>query len=1072
MLVNNKTLKKLILVLVAVSMIIGLTHFASLIARAENDDHLETEIVNTDESQDVDYSYLYEDGKIKIYNLKQLQAIGSHQPVKLTDNNEESFSKGDVLLVENTVITYSLDAQYLLMNDIVLDNENIWSLPDNFTGSFTSLETQNNKTLYDQQIDTIYIYNNYQLKILLSDNASKEPVMTQDYHASEFGMGQMIYPQDSQDYLTYNHSHHYVLSQFFTSDMPELISQQMKATQAETKETSDGRQFAGQVIWTDPTNQKEYILIGNKEQLAAIGSNQIVRTAIYSLVGKMQYGGDADLLKSQNGSDDYNFPSSSAVFIGNGVDQQTGEKSTKIVGGNSGHKYSRSENYIIFRDIDLNNETWTPLMFSGTMEGRLNMVSDANVTISHINVKQSEDLDMKKNLGIGFFGTISSERDDSYVKSKGQVSVSHLTLENVSVDNQSDKVQDSTSLVERIIKGLSLAVTTLLETLLKILQLDSLTELLTGLANLGADDITNFATGGFVGRIYGDVLIKECLVEDLSISNVKDITGGFVGSIEGMTEYELVSRLGEAIVKLLETLLDAIPFLGLGDLVRILVDGGLLDIKQLIPISYRNPVIDNCSVSLNTRINSTKKYVGGFVGRQVGSFITNSTITGNSTTISGEKFVGGFSGLTVNAEIEGALNDLGINLIDAITNQSIIAGCSVEGVTSITASSTYAGGFTGVLADSYAIDCSVNGMNSVSSTEDYSGGFSGRATLGWAVSLGEDYGEKKYTLLSVIKESLGKLLSGDANKETVLLSLVGISPSVVAGCSVNGNSLEVSGKNYVGGLIGQGDGVQIYTSAQEQINSLRPINKKKVNYNGKNQPTVIQNLKSVKATEKYAGGIAGYVATASAGGILDTTLGIGNYLPFKIDNVNISGVSAGYTIEASHEYAGGAIGMAIGGKMNNVTLTNIQYVNALNHVGGFIGSGGTGSLVSAGGLNLLGLDLVKVDNLLNLAQAVVLDIDSAQVIGISSGMSIKATGSNQNGEVTLYDAAGFIGESTSANINGASVENVKEIKADINNGIAGGFVGSSNTGGLASISEDKTSVPGIVDISNLISAAG
>lgn len=1071
MLVNNKTLKKLILVLVAVSMIIGLTHFASLIARAENDDHLETEIVNTDESQDVDYSYLYEDGKIKIYNLKQLQAIGSHQPVKLTDNNEESFSKGDVLLVENTVITYSLDAQYLLMNDIVLDNENIWSLPDNFTGSFTSLETQNNKTLYDQQIDTIYIYNNYQLKILLSDNASQEPVMTQDYHASEFGMGQMIYPQDSQDYLTYNHSHHYVLSQFFTSDMPELISQQMKATQAETKETSDGRQFAGQVIWTDSTNQKEYILIGNKEQLAAIGSNQTVRTAIYSLVGKMQYGGDADLLKSQNGSDDYNFPSSSTVFIGNGVDQQTGEKSTKIVGGNSGHKYSRSENYIIFRDIDLNNETWTPLMFSGTMEGRLNMVSDANVTISHINVKQSEDLDMKKNLGIGFFGTISSERDDSYVKSKGQVSVSHLTLENVSVDNQSDKVQDSTSLVEGIIKGLSLAVTTLLETLLKILQLDSLTELLTGLANLGADDITNFATGGFVGRIYGDVLIKGCLVEDLSISNVKDITGGFVGSIEGMTEYELVSRLGEAIVKLLETLLDAIPFLGLGDLVRILVDGGLLDIKQLIPISYRNPVIDNCSVSFNTRINSTKKYVGGFVGRQVGSFITNSTITGNSTTISGEKFVGGFSGLTVNAEIEGALNDLGINLIDAITNQSIIAGCSVEGVTSITASSTYAGGFTGVLADSYAIDCSVNGMNSVSSTEDYSGGFSGRATLGWAVSLGEDYGEKKNTLLSVIKELLGTLLIGK-DEETALLSLVGISPSVVAGCSVNGNSLEVSGKNYVGGFIGQGDGVQIYTSAQEQINSLRPINKKKVNYNGKNQPTVIQNLKSVKAAEKYAGGIAGYVATASAGGILDTTLGIGNYLPFKIDNVNISGVSAGYTIEASHEYAGGAIGMAIGGKMNNVTLTNIQYVNALNHVGGFIGSGGTGSLVSAGGLNLLGLDLVKVDNLLNLAQAVVLDIDSAQVIGISSGMSIKATGSNQNGEVTLYDAAGFIGESTSANINGASVKNVKEIKADINNGIAGGFVGSSNTGGLASISEDKTSVPGIVDISNLISAAG
>lgn len=1063
MLVNNKTLKKLILVLVAISMIIGLTHFASLIARAENDDHLETEIVNTDESQDIDYSYLYEDGKIKIYNLKQLQAIGSHQPVKLTDNNEESFSQGDVLLVENTVITYSLDAQYLLMNDIVLDNENIWSLPDNFTGSFTSLETQNNKTLYDQQIDTIYIYNNYQLKILLSDNASKEPVMTQDYHASEFGMGQMIYPQDSQDYLTYNHSHHYVLSQFFTSDMPELISQQMKATQAETKETSDGRQFAGQVIWTDQTNQKEYILIGNKEQLAAIGSNQIVRTAIYSLVGKMQYGGDADLLKSQNGSDDYNFPSSSAVFIGNGVDQQTGEKSTKIVGGNSGHKYSRSENYIIFRDIDLNNETWTSLMFSGTMEGRLDMDENQKVTISNINIYQENEIDLEKQSGVGFFGSIMSESKNTIGVSDNSVLVKNIQLDKISVTNNAALIKDKTGLIQNLLNILVIIIESLSE---------KLETVLNNLLNPNqSSDPTVFATGTFAGRVSGDVVIDNCSVKDINnvSSAKKDMIGGFVGNVEGVAKYgNLQNTLGNT-VKLLTEILNIIPFIDLGTLVQVLLDGGIIKAGELIPTGYYSPVISNCSINSNSLLigNENESYIGSFAGRQVGAVTKNCSVNVKELKINGKDMIGGFSGFSANAELHGLLDNLGIDLVKSIRLNSFTLNCTIcTEKLSITASNSYAGGLTGALANSFLVDSSILGEVNISAKQ-YAGGLTGIATLGQSISLG-DYETAQSNLVSLIGSILSGTLSGE--NQNALLSLTGISPSVIAGNSIENNLTIKTVEKYAGGIIGKGDGV-IITSSDNLADKSFIWKNIDLSYTTKNKLNTIASLSSINA-EKYAGGIAGYVATASAGGILDTTLGIGNYLPFKIDNVNISGVSAGYTIEASHEYAGGAIGMAIGGKMNNVTLTNIQYVNALNHVGGFIGSGGTGSLVSAGGLNLLGLDLVKVDNLLNLAQAVVLDIDSAQVIGISSGMSIKATGSNQNGEVTLYDAAGFIGESTSTNINGASVENVKEIKADINNGIAGGFVGSSNTGGLASISENKTSVPGIVDISNLISAAG
>lgn len=62
----------------------------------------------------------------------------------------------------------------------------------------------------------------------------------------------------------------------------------------------------------------------------------------------------------------------------------------------SGHHYSRSEKYIIFRDIDLVGVNWTPLMFSGKMEGRLNMQSGVNPTISNIDVVQNGDLDMQK----------------------------------------------------------------------------------------------------------------------------------------------------------------------------------------------------------------------------------------------------------------------------------------------------------------------------------------------------------------------------------------------------------------------------------------------------------------------------------------------------------------------------------------------------------------------------------------------------------------------------------------------------------------------------------------------------
>ena len=135
--------------------------------------------------------------------------------------------------------------------------------------------------LYDKDSDTIYIYNPYQLKVLAQDNSENEPVMSMDYDAAQFGIGQMIYPNgEDQPYLTYSKSHRYVISKYFNSDRPENIAEELKNNTVSNTvmwldgEKADGRTKPGQVY--AEIGGKKYILIGNESQLRAIGSGKDV----------------------------------------------------------------------------------------------------------------------------------------------------------------------------------------------------------------------------------------------------------------------------------------------------------------------------------------------------------------------------------------------------------------------------------------------------------------------------------------------------------------------------------------------------------------------------------------------------------------------------------------------------------------------------------------------------------------------------------------------------------------------------------------------------------------------------
>ena len=258
---------------------------------------------------------LYENGIIKIYNLRQLQAIGTGEPVRSSDMQETQFGVGTELVSEGKTITYSADASYRLMNEIALSSENIWTLPEGFTGSFTGTPVEDD-VLYNQETDTVYIYNNYQLQLVASDNSAKEPIMSNDMIPEKVGVGQLLYKDgtstdksqaETQEYLTYSKTHHYVLSPSFTEQMPELLAETVvPGVQWLEGEEASGRSQPGQLTYD--IAGETYILIGNETQLRAIGKDIFVTPRLYifhkpSVIGSAlvdpyyipYYPGDADL---------------------------------------------------------------------------------------------------------------------------------------------------------------------------------------------------------------------------------------------------------------------------------------------------------------------------------------------------------------------------------------------------------------------------------------------------------------------------------------------------------------------------------------------------------------------------------------------------------------------------------------------------------------------------------------------------------------------------------------------------------------------------------------------------------
>ena len=1063
---------------------------------------------NTDESA----KSLYQDGKILIYTYDQLAEIGSGQT--LTD------ASGLAVTDENGAeITYALDAQYAIAEDIELTDDMLqWQLPEGFAGSITPLaESSDDLTLYDAQSDTIYLYNPYQLSVLQAEDPAKEPVLDGDAHADSFGMGQLIYPKgEDAPYLTYSLTHHYVISTQFSSEITDAPISVLDDSPAGS---TDGRDFAGQVVKT--IGDKTYILIGNEQQLRKIGSGDIVYGAVYQAylhLGKwyvdngtdgkpiMLYGGDADLTKDQNGSADFTFgeirstdknlsAESSLYTRGRcGVKQTTGEiDPTLDIEKTTNQKYTANANYIIFRDIDLGTKEWTPLTFQGTMIGAKSangekiwnddssaINTSTKPTISNVSVMQTDKLNVGEQMGVGFFSTVSSEVSEKDIGlSKGLVQVSNLKFEKINVHTTTNETYYPSTLVSTLTSTLGKLLGGVLSGLTFILTFGQvkidLGKTLGDVLDARKKDPTALATGAIAGRVEGQVLFSGIEVVNADVKNVNNNTGGFVGYTIGVTQYDGLSKALGDLVKLLTNILNVIPGLGLGDLITILL-GNAIPLGKLIPTGYINAKFADCSIDgLNISTSSEKDYAGGFVGQQSGSIIENCTVKNSSLTLQGKNFVGGFVGLARDSIIKGTLSGA-LDIETKLPNmnpESLLLNCTLDNKAINIQGENYVGGFAGGLANTSAVNCSAKVSESltVHATGANAGGFAGIATLGWAANLGKD--DNKDDLLGGVVDLVVKLLSSNPGAASSLLSLAGVNPSYILGCTVDA-PLTVNGTDYVGGVTGRGDGAYIAPSSADYLSKVSywrnniytadKITEQNVSFTG---------VGSISG-HNYVGGIAGSLGTASVAGLLNTTLGVASYLAFTVDSVTLNGAADGFAVSGT-ERVGGGFGEAIGGSVTNVSVNNLASVTGENLVGGFIGLSGPGELVgSDGGLtvNLLGLNyLLKLNNLLSLGQAVEVTITNANVNGIKSGFTVEATGVREENSVRDYTASGFMARSNSTKAENAHVTNLKSVTAANDGGYAAGFVAISKTGGLAEVGDDN-SVRSLLEANGLVNAIG
>lgn len=1058
----------------------------------------------------------YEDGKICIYNYQQLLQIGTGTQM-FSGDKDGNVGEGDKVLADGAELTYASDASYCLMNDIPIDNENVWNFPSDFTGSITSSSEHTDNMVYDSATDTIYVYNRYQLALMQEEDSDSEPVMSEDYIAEKVGMGQVFTLEDGS-YLTYSKTHNYVLASSFTTETPELL-----ANKAGTEETTqnisnaypsdyEGRNYFGQVV--KKIGDKNYILIGNETQLRAIGTDVEVTEPIWrvyetrkknegilggALSGytdwkpaadtseyktELYYPGDADIVKF---NDTYNWSGKELYANKNGA-----------------HKLNDTEY--------LDNPSWDIAGTKATqcyvyVSSTIQESADMTVTATESTASDSEAASVEADETVNDSDLIDMIPSDSEEAAETGSDDAEAFTSSGDESGFTDDIDSESITVD-----------------------ENKTYVLT--YDMSKHSNTNIAGSGYkYSKDANYIIFRDIdLSKEGTNSNGKDDNWtpikNFQGNMEGrkgMTEGANVKISNVKIVQDTAINQSAYSNGSSSD-----TEYGVGFFRSLstpydssLQISSKQVVVKNLTlsgVSVSTTTNSIKKdfsllgvvltgvlkvlglssglekdpksfSTGAFAGVVKGNVqILDCHVEGLSGVSNANSWTGGFvgyiSGITKYEALSGVLKGVTdalstlLNLIpvlglgDLITTllnggvlsvgnlipigyvNPVFSNCSVSGSNTISGQN-YTGGFAGETIGAVMTGCSVNGTESVNGT-DYSGGFIGRASN---------------AVVAGALDHLGIQIA-DFPVNTVML---GCSINGSANVSATGSSGKESG--YAGGFIGE---MRNSYAVDCSISSLGTVSGK-----------------------DYTGGFAG-LATLGAVTSIDENKGLldlvkklltgllnGNITDMDILNLVglrpsvISGCTIGgstISLDASGKYAGGLVGyagavqvsntseLADGSKSTTKALNRMLAKNSISysfneHSNSITASESMSVSATENAGGILGYaKMTSVGDVLGgtvtAADYMRFECKDCSVNGGSLGLTVTAS-DQENGR-----AGGTIGYGTGGEVRRTSVTNLNSVKAGK---CAGGFAGYFGSGTLANVGGIKLLGLPLLKIDSLLS---
>lgn len=1052
----------------------------------------------------------YEDGKICIYNYQQLLQIGTGTQM-FSGDKDGNVGEGDKVLADGAELTYASDASYCLMNDIPIDNENVWNFPSDFTGSITSSSERTGNTVYDSVTDTIYVYNRYQLELMKEESSDSEPVMSEDYITEKVGMGQVFILEDGS-YLTYSKTHNYVLASSFTTETPELL-----ANKAGTEETTqditsaypsdyEGRNYFGQVV--KKIGDKNYILIGNETQLRAIGTDTDVTEPIWrvyetrekksGLLGgytdwkpaadtqtyktELYYPGDADIVKF---NDTYNW-SGKELYGNKKGDHKLGDTDEQNGGALLGTGATKRYHYVSSTIQESADMTVTATESTSSDSKAAYFEADETVKdrdLIDMTPAESEEVAEPESDDIDAFTSDGDESDFT----------DDTTPESITVDENKTYIltYDTSKSSNTNIAGSGYKYSKDANYII-FRDIDLSKE---GTNSNGKDDnwtpIKNFQgnmegrkgmTEGANVKISNVKIVQDTAINQSAYSNgsssdteygvgfFRSLSTPYDSSLQISSKQVVVKNLtlsGVSVSTTTNSIKKDFSLLGLlltGVLKVLGLSSGLeKDPKSFSTGAFAGVVKGNvqildCHVEGLSGVSNANSWTGGFVGYISGitkyealSGVLKAVTDALSTLLNLIPVLG--LGDLITTLLNGGVLSVG-NLIPIGYVNPVFSNCSVSGSNTISGQN-YTGGFAGETIGAVMTGCSVNGTESVNGT-DYSGGFIGRASnavvAGALDHLGiqiADFPVNTVMLGCSINGSANVSATGSSGKESGYAGgFIGeMRNSYAVDCSISSLGT-VSGKDYTGGFAGLAT-LGAVTSIDENKGLLDLVKKLLTGLlNGNITDMDILNLVGLRPSVISGCTIGGSTISLDASGKYAGGL-VGYAGAVQISNTSeLADGSKSTTKALNRMLAKNSISYSFNEHSNSITASESISVSATESAGGILGYAKMTSVGDVLGGTVTAADYMRFE------------CKDCSVNGGSLGLTVTVS-DQENGR-----AGGAIGYGTGGEVRKTSVTNLNSVTAGK---CAGGFAGYFGSGTLANVGGIKLLGLPLLKIDSLLS---